>query len=109
MKRREYYNAFVDNGEGMCLYLTNGNCKRNFKTYEEAMEAVSKAKYNYSKKDMKRTYPDGSYEWLSYNDQHNMKYYIEKHYDEYETLYEEDCPKTKSNLKDGKDEIEVAI
>ena len=109
METRTFYNAFVHFEDGTQMFLTTGNFKRNFKTYEEAMQAIEKAKYNYSKKDMKRTYADGSYVWLSYNDQHDLKYSIEKHYDEYEVLYEEESPKGKKELKEGTDSIELTL
>ena len=110
-KTREFYSAFVQFEDGGCIDLgsvTKGY-KRRLATYEQALEVIAITKRGYSKKDMKRTYPDGTYEWLSYNDQHDLKYFIEKHYDTYETLYEEECPKTKKELKDGTDEIGIAI
>lgn len=110
-KTKEFYSAFVEFDDGGCMdlgFATKGY-KRKLDTYEQALEVIAIAKHNYSKKDMKRTYPDGSYEWLSYNDQHNLKYFIEKHYDTYETLYEEECPKTRKDLEKGEDSIEIAI
>ena len=111
MKKREFYYAYVEFEDGNCMNLgaVTRDYNRYLKTYEQAQEVIAIAKRNYSKKDMKRTYADGTYEYLSYNDQHNLKYIIEKHYDEYETLYEEECPRTKAELKDGEDEIDVAI
>lgn len=110
-KTREYYSAFVEFEDGACMdlgFVTKGY-NRRLATYEQALEVIAITKRGYSKKDMKRTYSDGTYEWLSYNDQHNLKYIIEKHCDTYETLYEEECPKTKKELKDGIDEISIAI
>lgn len=111
MKKREFYYAYVEFEDGNCMNLgmaTKGY-NRYLDTYEQAQEVIAIAKRNYSKKDMKRTYADGTYEYLSYNDRYNLKYTIEKHYDQYETLYEEECPKTKNELKNGEDEIEIAI
>lgn len=107
-KTKEFYSAFVQFEDGcMDLGFTTKGYKRKLDTYEQALDVIAIAKSNYSKKDMKRTYPDGSYEWLSYNDRHNLKYFIEKHYDTYEVLYEEECTKTKKELKDGSDELSI--
>lgn len=106
-KSREYYNAIlvIKDDNNYCMYLTDKNFKRNFKTYEEAMEVIIQDKKNKSIKNTKRTYPNGTYEYLSYNDRHDTKYLIEKHYDEYEKVYEEENAKTKSNLESGSDEM----
>ena len=108
-KTQEFYSAYVEFEDGACVNLGGMTLgyKRKLDTYEKALELIAKAKKDYSKKDMKRTYPDGSYEWLSYNDRHNLKYFIEKHYDTYEVLYEEECTKTKKELKDGSDELSI--
>lgn len=110
-KTQEFYSAFVEFEDGACMNLGSSTIgyKRKLDTYEQALELIAKAKKDYSKKDMKRTYPDGSYEWLSYNDRHNLKFFIEKHCDTYETLYEEECPKTRKDLEKGEDSIEIAI
>ena len=107
-KTRKFYYVIVKFDDGREMIIRNGKGKSRIETYEEAKEVLALQRKNYRKKDMKRTYNDGSYEWLSYNDLHNLTYYIEEHYDEYEVLYTELCLK-RDDLYEGEDSIELTL
>ena len=88
MKHREYYTAYVEFENGKSLQIPGYNMNRRIETLEEAKECVKMQQKAYAKKDMTRTYADGTKVKLSYSDIHNLKYVIQRHVEDYEIVDE---------------------
>lgn len=105
MKHREYFTAYVEFEDGKTMAIPSSNMKRRIDTLEEAKERVKMQQRAYARKDMTRTYADGTKVRLSYSDIHNLRYVIQRHIEDYEIVDEFTTTKTiNDNEKDIKEE-----
>lgn len=105
MKHREYFTAYVEFEDGKAMSIMGDKMKRRFETLEETKDAIEKLQRSYARKNMTRTYADGTKVRLSYSDIHNLRYVIQRHIEDYEIVDEITTTKTiNDNEKDIKEE-----
>lgn len=107
MKKLSYYTATEEvsdeNGKIWCMHVSGTreqNFKTMFKTIEEVKDAINCTYKARQRKDTIRTYKDGTREYLSHNDIYDIRYIIEKHYEEIEEIEIIEHPKTSNIDKD---------
>lgn len=101
MKKLSYYTATEEvtdeNGKKWCIHVSGTreqNFKTMFKTIEEVKVAINHIYKARQRKDTIRTYKDGTRKYLSHNDIYDIRYIIEKHYEEIEEIEVTEHPRT---------------
>lgn len=101
MKKLNYYTAIeeITNEKGETFKMMVSDDKEHdftsrFKTIEDVKRAIDKIYRARQRKDITRTYPDGTKRRLSQADIEDIKYTIRKHYEEIEEIETAEHPRT---------------
>lgn len=107
MKKLNYYTAIEEmideSGKKWCIPVSGTreqDFKRSFKTIEEVKIAINHIYKARQRKDITRTYADGTTKRLSQTDIYDFRYIIRKHYEEIEEIETNEHPKTSNIDKD---------
>lgn len=103
-----YYDTIDDKGNKYSLVITDEHFKRHFKTLEEIKEQIKRHQKNCNRKDLTRTYEDGTQVRLSSNDTNDITYHIEEHFDEVNEVFVEEHKHT-YNEKERKFEESISL
>lgn len=114
MKKHYYLGwriSIDEEGNEFTMPITMGReqgFKRKYSNLEDLRRDIGNDRLQGEKKNMTRTYEDGTQVKLCFNDKYESKWIIEEHFDEYEEI-ETYIQKRKYNEKERKFEEEIDV
>lgn len=112
MKKLNYYTATCvstwEDGKVFSMAVMGKDFTKRFKSLEDVKREIQRDLTCRQRKDMTRTYSDGTKVRLSFNDINDIKYIIEKHYEEVEEINIIESPRKYKESKEIKEE-EISI